>query len=145
MGLSLKPGAAAVVETRIEAAPPFPFAPEFLLGGGPRLLAGGRLVASEAAAYPAGFAETRHPRTAVGVRADGALVLAVIDGRQPNIGVGMSIPETAALMAELGCVEAINMDGGGSSTMVVKEKVVNNPSDISGERPVSDALLIFRR
>ena len=48
-------------------------------------------------------------------------------------------------MAELGCVEAINMDGGGSSTMVAGGRVVNSPSDAAGERPVSDALLIFKK
>jgi exopolysaccharide biosynthesis protein len=57
----------------------------------------------------------------------------------------MSIPELSALMAELGCVEAVNLDGGGSTTMVVKGRVVNSPSDAAGERPVSDALLAFSR
>jgi hypothetical protein len=46
---------------------------------------------------------------------------------------------------ERGCVEAINLDGGGSTTMVISNRVVNNPSDATGERPVSDALLVFPR
>jgi exopolysaccharide biosynthesis protein len=87
----------------------------------------------------------RHPRTAIGWRADGTLVLVVVDGRQPRISVGMTINELAHLMLDLGCVEAINLDGGGSSTMVIRNKIVNNPSDSTGERPVSDALLIFPR
>ena len=53
--------------------------------------------------------------------------------------------ELAALMLELGCTEAMNLDGGGSTTMVVKNKIVNSPSDATGERAVSDALLIFPR
>ena len=57
----------------------------------------------------------------------------------------MTIPELAALLLELGCVEAINLDGGGSTTMVVQGKVVNSPADAAGERPVSDALLVFPR
>ena len=88
---------------------------------------------------------TRHPRTAAGVRGDGTIVLAVVDGRQPKISVGFSIDELAGLMAELDCVEAINMDGGGSSTMVAGGRVVNSPSDAAGERAVSDALLIFKK
>ena len=68
-----------------------------------------------------------------------------MDGRQPAKSVGMTIAELAALMLEFGCVEAINLDGGGSTTMVVEGKVVNTPSDAAGERPVSDALLVFLR
>jgi len=67
------------------------------------------------------------------------------DGRQPKKSVGMTIGELAVLMTGLGCVEAINLDGGGSTTMVINNRVVNNPSDAAGERPVSDALLVFPR
>jgi thiol-disulfide isomerase/thioredoxin len=143
--VSLKPGAKAEIKTSIEAEPPLPFPPDFLIGGGPRLLSGGKSVPSEADAYPEGFYATRHPRTAIGARADGIVVLVAVDGRQPKVGVGMSIAELASLMAELGCVEALNLDGGGSTTMVVKGKIVNSPSDAAGERAVSDALLVFAR
>jgi exopolysaccharide biosynthesis protein len=57
----------------------------------------------------------------------------------------MTIAEIADLLIGLGAVEAINMDGGGSTTMVIDGKVVNSPSDLAGERPVGDALLVFRR
>jgi hypothetical protein len=145
MLLSLKPGVRAAIRTSIEARPELPFAPEFIVGGGPRLLAEGRPVPSEADAYPADFYGTRHPRTAAGLRGDGTIILAVVDGRKPKTSVGMSIDELAALMAELGCVEAINMDGGGSSTMVAGGPIVNSPSDAAGERPISDALLVFKK
>jgi exopolysaccharide biosynthesis protein len=145
MRISIKTRLKVEIETKIESLPPLPFRPDFIIGGGPRLLAEGRPVPSEASAYPEGFYATRHPRTAAGVCADGTIILAVVDGRQPKIGVGMSIDELAALMGELGCVEAINMDGGGSSTMVVKGRVVNSPSDAAGERAVSDALLVFKK
>jgi hypothetical protein len=122
------------------------FAPDFVLGGGPRIVRSGRpAMTPDAGTYPSGFADARHPRTAVGVRADGRILLVTVDGRQPEISVGMSIGELAALLRELGAVEAINMDGGGSTTMVVGGKVVNSPSDLTGERPVSDALLVFPR
>ncbi|MDD8025367.1 MAG: phosphodiester glycosidase family protein, partial [Acidobacteriota bacterium] len=110
-----------------------------------RLLAEGKSIASEAAAFADGFYATRHPRTAIGVRADGTIVLAAVDGRQPGLSVGMTIPELAGLMVDLGCVDALNLDGGGSTTMVVKGEVVNSPSDPGGERAVSDALLVFSR
>jgi exopolysaccharide biosynthesis protein len=51
----------------------------------------------------------------------------------------------ADLFIELGAVEAINLDGGGSTTMVVRNKLVNKPSDATGERPVSDAIMIYPR
>jgi len=72
-------------------------------------------------------------------------MLVTVDGRQPKKSVGMTIEELAVLMTGLGCVEAINLDGGGSTTMVINGRVVNNPSDATGERPISDALLVFPR
>ncbi len=57
----------------------------------------------------------------------------------------MTIEELAGLMIELECRDALNLDGGGSTTMVISDKIVNNPSDQTGERPVSDALLIYPR
>ncbi len=141
----LNRGTGVRLETPIQADPPIPFPPDFLIGGGPRLLRGGKPVPSEAKAFPENFYGSRHPRTAAGVRADGTIVLAVVDGRRPRVGVGMTIAELAALMAELGCVDAVNLDGGGSTAMVVKGKVINSPSDPAGERAVSDALLVFIR
>jgi exopolysaccharide biosynthesis protein len=110
------------------------------------LLASGRFVANEEAAnYSESLMRLRHPRTAIGWRADGHLVLVTVDGRQPQKSVGMTIEELAKLMIELGCVEAMNLDGGGSTTMVIRNKIANSPSDAAGERPVSDALLIVAR
>ena len=57
----------------------------------------------------------------------------------------MTIAELSALLLELGAVEAVNMDGGGSTTMVAGGRVVNSPSDLTGERPVGDALLVLGR
>ena len=57
----------------------------------------------------------------------------------------MTLAELASLLIELGAVEAVNMDGGGSTAMVIRGRVVNSPSDLSGERAVGDALLIFLR
>jgi Phosphodiester glycosidase len=90
-----------------------------------------------------GFDTTRHPRTAVGINEQGIWIFAVIDGRQPGRSVGMSLDELTDLMLSLGCVSAINLDGGGSTTMFVNGSVVNTPSDVSGERPVADALMVL--
>lgn len=90
------------------------------------------------------FFLARHPRTAAGVRADGTLVFVTVDGRQPETSVGMSIPELTDLMLELGCVSAMNLDGGGSTTMVIDGKVVNSPSGSSPRRN-ADAILLFPR
>lgn len=143
---NMKEGARAELKSRVRLRPSPPFAPEFVLGGGPRLVRGGRPAAdSDPGIYPEGFAAARHPRTAVGVRADGRILIVTVDGRQPEMSVGMTIAELACLLIELGAVEAVNMDGGGSTAMVVRGRVVSSPSDLTGERAVGDALLVFLR
>ena len=80
------------------------------------------------------------------------MFLVTVDGRQPGHSVGMTLPELAELMsADLAgftknrhnAWQAINLDGGGSTTMVVREHVVNRPSDQTGERPVANALVVM--
>jgi len=83
----------------------------------------------------------RHPRTAVGVTASGKVLLAVVDGRRPD-SVGMTFSELADLMLELGAEEAMALDGGGSSEMIVDKKIVNVPSD-GAERRINNALLVI--
>ena len=87
-----------------------------------------------------------HPRTAVGLDATGTkLILLVVDGRKPGVAVGMSYDELAAEMLELGCREALNLDGGGSSVMAIRNPatgklhMLNEPTD-GHERPVADVL-----
>jgi exopolysaccharide biosynthesis protein len=82
------------------------------------------------------------PRTGVGVQTDGRLLFVVVDGRQPRYSLGLSMVGFARLMKKLGAVEALNLDGGGASTMVVKDKVVNRPSD-GHLRHVASAALIL--
>lgn len=84
----------------------------------------------------------RHPRTAPGVTGNGVLVIAVIYGRNPKVSAGASIPEMADVMQSLGAIDAVNLDGGGSSAMYVRGKVTGIPSDESGEREVADALIL---
>ena len=63
--------------------------------------------------------------------------------RQPGFSVGMTLPELAALMRRLGAADALNVDGGGSSTMVVGGRVLNRPSDATGERAVANAIAVL--
>lgn len=92
-----------------------------------------------------GFVDARHPRTMIGRDAEGDTWLVTVDGRQPDHSVGMTLPELIAFARKLGLVDALNLDGGGSTTMVVKGKVVNRPSDPFGPRPVSDAIVVLSR
>ena len=97
-----------------------------------------------------GFGPVRHPRTAVGISQMGThLLLVTVDGRQPGYSVGMTLPELARLMLDLGAAHALNLDGGGSTTMALTRgsgmtRILNQPSDTSGERPVSNALAVLR-
>jgi len=85
----------------------------------------------------------RHPRTAIGIARSGRIVLVTVDGRSSD-AAGMSFDELAKLMLELGCESAINLDGGGSTTMWLKgDGIVNRPSDKAGERPVGNAVLVM--
>jgi len=140
---ALAPGTPVVVQTVLVPRSADPRWQQIVhaIGGGPRLLSGGEWTPPED--FPAMLTDRRHPRTAMGVLADGRLLLLVVDGRQPTHSLGMTLPELAMELRRLGAVEAMNLDGGGSSTMVVGHRVVNQPSDETGERPVADALLVF--
>jgi exopolysaccharide biosynthesis protein len=118
---------------------------DFIVSGGPLLLwKGKRLEEPAKESISRAFFLARHPRTAAGVRADGKLLFVTVDGRRPEESVGMSLPELTDLLLELGCVSAINLDGGGSTTMVIDGKVVNRPSGGSARRN-ADAILLFPR
>ena len=116
-----------------------------VVGGWPRLIVHGQSVADRAdsleGTFPR-FSSARHPRTAVGFSADSSkLFLVTVDGRRESDS-GMSLAELARLMLDLGVYEGMNLDGGGSTTMVVDGKVVNSPSDERGERAVGSGLLV---
>ena len=87
------------------------------------------------------FGINRNPRTLAGSKPDGTILLVAVDGRNPQISVGLSFHESSLLMKALGAKDALNLDGGGSTTMVINGNIVNHPSDSAGERPVGDAIL----
>lgn len=117
-----------------------------IIGGGPQLIKDGRLEITNAAEkiLPA-FVSDGHPRTAIAKLKSGQILLVTVDGRQPGESIGVSLTMLADLLIEFGATDAINLDGGGSTTMVIGNKLVNKPSDPTGERPVSDAILIYPR
>lgn len=148
---TLKPGMPARLEARFQPgfqARPSPSASwskmDFILGGTPVLVSGNRQVSDfSKERIQLSFVNNRHPRTAVGIRKDGVWILLVVDGRQPQKSLGMTLHELAKYLLSLGCVRALNLDGGGSSTIFVNGSTRNSPSDPTGERPVSDAILLF--
>lgn len=125
--------------------PPIKQPVNLVVGGLPRIIRDGKISIELAAeGVPTHFSSTRHPRTAIGYSRDGKkLFLVTVDGRQPSFSIGMSLPELADFMVELGCYQALNLDGGGSTTMVIGNKVVNSPSDPTGERAVANSLIVL--
>lgn len=113
------------------------------LAGGPLLMLDGK----ELTQLEVAFNTARHPRTAVGITAENKMIVVVIDGRSSQ-SQGMTIPQLSQLMAALGCTQALNLDGGGSSTVWVKgEGIVNFPSDNGkfdheGERGVATVFTV---
>ena len=115
-----------------------------VVGGGPLLVEKGVVnVRSREESIAPDIAYGRAPRTGVGVKADGTVLLMVVDGRS-QYSAGMSLKEFATYLKRFGAVSAVNLDGGGSSEMVLDGKIMNRPSDGS-ERPVSIGLGIFRK
>lgn len=122
---------------------------EHIVGGTPILICKGNLIDDYSCEQTLeSFLINRHPRTAVGLKDDGKWVFVVVDGRFLGCFGGMTMKQLAELMLDLGCIEALNLDGGGSSTLVIDNTVVNEPcgdilEDGKNVRAVSDAILIF--
>lgn len=121
---------------------------DYILAGTPLLIKNGNIV-STLAERTAPFYTKPHPRTAVGVLSDDTWILLVVEGRQ-RASEGFTIMELAQYMQQLGCVHALNLDGGGSSSMVINGTLVNAPaghewSVVKKERPISHALVVKPR
>jgi hypothetical protein len=111
------------------------------IGGGPLLVRDGVPVYRANEAFSTSQLAPRGPRTAVGQRADGGIVLVTTDGRQPGLSVGMTNFELAQTLVRFGAVRGMGLDGGGSSTLAFDGSVLNSPSD-GQERAVSTALML---
>ena len=118
------------------------------VGGGPVLIHDGRIHITdrEEQLFPDATRDGEHlPRTAMGYTRDGRLIVLVIQGRTPGKAAGATLNEEAQLLLDLGCYEALNLDGGGSSCMLVNGKETIHPSDEDGQRPVPAVFLIKNR
>ncbi|SDM13361.1 Predicted protein [Nonomuraea maritima] len=89
------------------------------------------------------WANNRQPRTMAGIDKKGRLLLVTVDGRTAGGSEGFTLAEGAAFMRSLGAVDALNLDGGGSSAMAVNGVLVNHPSDATGERAVGDTIQVL--
>ncbi|HZX26092.1 MAG TPA: phosphodiester glycosidase family protein [Telluria sp.] len=132
--------------------------PSFAVNAGPTLLRSGAEIRRDAAegwameAVPDDAAHRllmhewinrRNPRTAIGIKQDGTVLLVTVDGHDHRRSVGLTIEELRKLMKALGARDALNLDGGGSTALVVNGRLVNLPSDATGERAVGDALAVL--
>lgn len=118
------------------------------MSGGPWLLRDGVVPDVEewrTEGFGAGHTDRRHPRTAIGFDHAGNAFLLTIDGRQPGYSVGLSHTDMGKLMAALGATDAVMLDGGGSSQMVVGGQLVNRPCCDRSTRPVATAVYLHRR
>ena len=116
------------------------------VGGGPVLVQNGqiKITNEEELKFTGKAINDKHPRTSMGYTSDGHLIIMVIQGRFPGIAEGATLEQEAKLLIDLGCVEALNLDGGGSSCMLVNGKETIKPGDKAGERPVP-AVFIIRK
>ncbi|MGE5429674.1 MAG: phosphodiester glycosidase family protein [Syntrophomonadaceae bacterium] len=141
---SLKYGDTLKVVVRLN---PFHAAIRTVVGGWPQIVSNGMNIADQTdsleGTFPK-FSRVKHPRTGIGFSSDSLTVYFItVDGRQESSS-GATLKAFADLMISEGIYEGLNLDGGGSTTMVINGKVVNRPSDKEGERPVGNSLLLFR-
>lgn len=119
---------------------------ESAIGGGPRLIQEGKVFIpfEDEVFFNSGFPwEENYARTAIGWRDDNRLILFVVDGARANHSVGLTLTQLAEVLLELGCAEAMNLDGGGSSAFVVNGVLLNRPSD-GRERATTSSFAVVR-
>jgi Phosphodiester glycosidase/FlgD Ig-like domain len=139
--LLIEAAASQLVTVRLILRPEWRDVPE-ALGGGPVLIRAGKPIFRAGEDFTTYHLNRRHPRTAIGQRADGRIVMVVVDGRRPGYSAGMTNFELAQTMLRLGAVTASALDAGGSSTMAFDGQLLSRPSDTGGERMVSEAMLV---
>ena len=117
------------------------------VGGGPVLLQNGKvnITNNDELKFAGKAIEDKHPRTAMGYTKDNKLIILVIQGRFPGNAEGATLPQEAKILQDLGCWEALNLDGGGSSCMLVNGRETIKPSDATGQRAVPAVFLITSR
>lgn len=114
------------------------------IGGGPNLLKQGEIFITnnDEKMFGGKAINDKHPRTAMGYTKDGKLIILAIEGRFPGNAEGATLPQEAQMLKEIGCWEALNLDGGGSSCLLVNGKPTIKPSDKEGQRAVPAVFII---
>lgn len=124
---------------------------DHIMGGAPLLIQNGQKILDFSTEQTIlSFLFLRHARTAVGILPNGNWVFVIVDGKQPELSLGMTMDELADFMESLGCSGALNLDGGGSTTFVYEDQLINQPTGDEEQgkrilRPVSDAILIMNK
>ena len=144
-GTAARPFAALPAGTQVTVRIPLPTewaSVTDAVSAGPTLVRNGKPIFNAGEALTPVQLHGRDPRTAIGQRADGAIVMVAVDGRQPGWSVGITNWDLAQTLVRYGCVTGFALDSGGSTTIAFDGKVLNRPSDSYGERPVGEALVI---
>ena len=117
------------------------------VGGGPIILqtAQVRISNNEELKFAGKAIDDKHPRTAMGYTKDNRLIILVVQGRFPGLAEGATLTQEAQILKDLGCWEALNLDGGGSSCMLINGKETIKVSDAAGQRPVPAVFIIKRK
>jgi len=115
------------------------------VGGGPVLVQNGKIqiANNEELKFVGKAISDKHPRTLMGYTKDHKLIVMVIEGRNPGVADGATLMQAAKLMIDLGCMEALNLDGGGSSCMLINGKETIKPSDKGVQRAVPAVFIIY--
>ena len=117
------------------------------VGGGPALIQNPdiKITNNEERKFTGNAINDKHPRTAMGYTKEGKLIILVVQGRYPGVAEGASLIQKAKILQDLGCWEALNLDGGGSSCLLVNGKETIKPSDATGQRAIPAVFVIRRK
>ncbi|MFZ6023385.1 MAG: phosphodiester glycosidase family protein [Bacteroidota bacterium] len=117
------------------------------VGGGPVLLQHGeiRITNNEEIKFAGKAIDDKHPRSAMGYTKEGKLIFLAVEGRFPGKAEGATLTQTAQLLKNIGCTEALNLDGGGSSCLLINGKETITPSDKTGQRAVPAVFMVKRK
>lgn len=117
------------------------------VGGGPVLVQNGEISISnnQEIKFAGKAIDDKHPRSAMGYTKDGKLIFMVIEGRFPGKAEGATLTQTAELLKDIGCLEALNLDGGGSSCLLINGKETIQPSDKTGQRAVPAVFVVKKK
>jgi hypothetical protein len=144
-GTAARPFAALPVGAQITVRIPLPndwASVTDAVSAGPTLVRDGKPIFNAGEALTPVQLHGRDPRTAIGQKADGSIVMVAVDGRRPGWSIGITNWDLAQTLVRDGCVTGFALDSGGSTTIAFDGKVLNRPSDSYGERPVGEALVI---